>query len=338
MVTPIQIFKFAIPVLIVGFISNGIVQAQNPSDEVPALCKQVGQLEIPKTDQTPKDKELSIEACKSDDADFDQAKDKGSTLVRYCAMKQKKSDDSAVFGGSSTLMMLYANGFGVQKNIPLAEKFACGLQTAPTEMESRLQHLENLKIKVGSVPFDICDDITSGLMMGHCEARREALKKKTRDAKFMAIVARWPQPHRNAFAKLQAASKAFIQARANDEVDLSGTARSMLIIQEESIQERDFIQSVEAFEQKKDNRYASQVLFQENKKMSQLLKRIRETKDETIRGTVTNAQIVTTQEKWTKYLDAWIEFAKLRYPSVASDSVAAWFTKKRNHMLSSFSN
>ena len=53
-------------------------------------------------------------------------------------------------------------------------------------------------------------------------------------------------------------------------------------------------------------------------------------------GTVTIDQIKLTQLAWLKYRDAWVEFGKIRYSKISSNSIAAWFTKKRTHCWNLF--
>ena len=70
------------------------------------------------------------------------------------------------------LTVLYANGDGVERNIPLALRFACEQGWAPAEFEGRVKHLESFNFVKPSPrgQFSFCDDITSGFMQGFCAA------------------------------------------------------------------------------------------------------------------------------------------------------------------------
>src|SRR5471032_2984865 len=83
--------------------------------------------------------------------------------VRACASAKA---DSAV------LMMLYANGFGVPRDVDLALHYACQLEAAKAEMEARVAHLAAARgiDRPFAQPFDQCDDITSGYMEAVCAA------------------------------------------------------------------------------------------------------------------------------------------------------------------------
>ena len=102
------------------------------------------------------------------------------------------------------------------------------------------------------------------------------------------------------------------------------------------MQEADFIESIEKLEKKKAPKYSAKQASEEDRKMNLIFKQIDTIKEPSIWGTITPDQISVTQKSWINYRDAWIAFAKIKYPNYSSESISAWFTKKRNHMLSSF--
>ena len=84
---------------------------------------------------------------------------------------EKKGNNEGDFEGSSILMMLYANGFGVKRNLDLSIRLACAnVGGANAEVEGRVQHLKEMKSDGSDEVFDICDDITSGYMEGMCQS------------------------------------------------------------------------------------------------------------------------------------------------------------------------
>ena len=125
------------------------------------------------------------------------------------------------------LMTIYATGVGAHRNPDLAIRFACTLDGAPAEMEGRIAHLQKLKASARrKLAFDLCDDITSGFMMGACAAHAQRIEEAKRTAQYRAKLAGWTAPERAAFAKLRQAARTFFQARSSNEVDLSGTAQA----------------------------------------------------------------------------------------------------------------
>jgi hypothetical protein len=51
---------------------------------------------------------------------------------------------------------------------------------------------------------------------------------------------------------------------------------------------------------------------------------------------VEKAGITKTQRLWLKYRDAFVAFAKVRYPGIPSDQVQSWLTGVRTAMLKEF--
>lgn len=130
--------------------------------------------------------------------------------VRECAVS---SSDHKV------LMMLYANGYGVAKDEPLAIKYACGLENvAKAEMEARIAHLAN---GIGTRPFDFCDDITSGFSGTICASIKERQHDNARLARLDRYAAKLQPGSKPAFRALRQAAEAYSQKL---EADMRGTA------------------------------------------------------------------------------------------------------------------
>ncbi len=100
--------------------------------------------------------------------------------------------------------------------------------------------------------------------------------------------------------------------------------------------ENAYRKTIEKLEKKKAPKYSAKQASEEDKKMNLIFKQIDAIKEPSIWGTITPDQINETQKSWINYRGAWIAFAKIKYPKYSSESISTWFTKKRNHMLSSF--
>ena len=53
-------------------------------------------------------------------------------------------------------------------------------------------------------------------------------------------------------------------------------------------------------------------------------------------GTVNKDGIRTAQRAWLRYRDAWLAFARIRYPQLNADSLRAALTEKRTASLQQF--
>ncbi len=241
-----------------------------------------------------------------------------------------------MFGGSSLLMTMYANGRGAGRNYDLAIQFACRLGGAPAEMEGRILNLvTKKKMDWNGSNFDLCDDSTSGFMEGQCEAHRERFKEAERRRKTDAFIAKWNGSDRKAFGELRKAANAFFDLRTSSEVDLSGTGRAAFEIEEREYLENGFLALIELLEAGKLPFFSKERFEAADAKLNAIYAKIRLAPDFQ-HGTVTKEGIKKTQRAWIAYRDAWVVFAAGKYLSVTRESIMAWLTRKRTAMLMDF--
>ena len=261
--------------------------------------------------------------------------------ARHCAILEMdpRWDVETVFGGKTALMMIYANGKGVPRNYDLAIRFACETSWAPAELEERVRHLEEMRAKGDKAPtdFDVCDDITSGYMMGHCAAHRERMAAAKRAAETKSMLARWSAAERDAFKALRAKTDAWIEARSLEEVDLSGTGRGAFVVEERDAQEASFRELLGLLEKgapKLAGEGASE-LAKADAELNEVYRGVMGIRDFEW-GTVKQEGIRTAERAWIAYRDAWVAFTKKKYPKASPERVAAWLTRERTEMLREF--
>jgi uncharacterized protein YecT (DUF1311 family) len=252
--------------------------------------------------------------------------------ARHAAYMELDNAAGGMFGDANILMMLYANGFGVAPNIDLAIKLACDLGGAPMELQGRVMHLDTMRDKRGPAPFDLCDDVTSGYMSGHCEDLAEERRNAQRARKLDALTKTWPKHQLDALSKLRVASETFWETRANNEIDLSGTARAAFMTEEVAAGRRALLEALQRLERgdlpkqgPADYQTADAAL---NTAYRRALARDHEF------TTVTPEGIRTTEKKWIVLRDAWVAFGAARYPTVAPDAWKAWLSTVRAAQLS----
>ena len=298
-----------------------------------AQCAALGKLAYPAADRPSAAQQASLKTCDAQALYYGIRQPRDFTKARHCAFTPDKEDD--VFGKKAgVLMMLYANGQGVQRNLQLAKKAACAAGGAPAELSGRLAHLAELapgKSAAGQT-IDFCDDVTSGLMMGYCASLGSAQGDVRREQALAAVDAGFTPPQRAAFARLQHSAARFVEARGGNEVDVSGTARGAQIAEEENAQKDAFLAALRAFESGKLPRFSAAqdaAIDRELNTVYQQLRRMPAPQYTTIRM----ADIQATQRIWLVYRDAWVEFGKLRYPAVPAHAWRAYFTQQRTAML-----
>jgi uncharacterized protein YecT (DUF1311 family) len=236
------------------------------------------------------------------------------------------------FGGSAMLTMLYSNGEGVEKNIPLAIRFACESGWAPGEVNGHVEHLEVLSGRRASSDstFRFCDGLPGSFMEDYCERYDEQVADQTRSDTLRDLASQWPEPQRKTFAALEEAQTAYSEAHAKGELDTAGPSRTTQEIRAEQSLRNSFLAAVRALE----NGGLSPLSLEKNSQTEEL-NRVFNKAVEDAEAARANPDAVlaedlhAAQEAWFKYRDAWLAFAKLRYPSLNADSLLALLTRDR---------
>ena len=255
--------------------------------------------------------------------------------ARKCASLEVESDATPVFGGSAILMMVYANGKGVPRDVGLASRFACAVGGAPTELSGRIEHIEALgDARVPHRDLDVCDDVRSGVMSGHCAAHRERLAAGGRLARKKKAAARLPAVELDA---VERAAESFFDARESSEVDLSGTLRDALRVEERTRLEDALVAALErvrdpAFPEKTGDPRATEAEL-ESVYMRLVTCRQIAVREATVPGAVTLNGIRNTERLWLSYRDAWIALGTRARSGTSPDLWRTWLTLERTEML-----
>ncbi|MGD0681634.1 MAG: lysozyme inhibitor LprI family protein [Terracidiphilus sp.] len=266
--------------------------------------------------------------------------------ARQCAWSERLASQAgieprftvaSVFGGAAMLTVLYANGEGIEKNLPLALRFACEAGGAPAEISVRLEHIESLDAKVtaASAKYDFCDDITSGFMEGFCAAYGSELADQKRSGQLNSISARMSPIQLESFARLLKEEKAYAHAHAAGEIDLSGTARAMYQIDAEDTLRDDFLTALQSFEAGRFPTGSAALYSDTDVRLNSVYRKAISDAEEHKNnyGAVQPEGVRNAERAWLKYRDAWIAFAKLRYPTVSPEAWLVLLTKDRTSIL-----
>lgn len=234
------------------------------------------------------------------------------------------------------LTMIYANGKGTPKNIEAAIYFGCRAGFSQGDVEARIdQLLEMNKNSQSNDAFEFCDHIVSGYLMGQCAHIQSRLDQAAQQKQLASLIANWSEADKQSLQKLRNAAEQFFAVRVENEVDLSGTARAALQIEERDLLEKEWISSLKKINAGQFPDYTVLQFQQEDRKLNQVYKKIQEQEDFSI-GTITREGVKKTQRAWIKYRNAWLEFARQKYPQVQSESWEAWLTQQRIEMLKEF--
>lgn len=243
-------------------------------------------------------------------------------LAQKADLGQNQEEPIAwVVGGSLILADIYFNGAGVKRNIPLAMRFACESEEAMARLA-----LPEITKPNGSPrahrPFEFCDYAATTFTMNFCGGYTSQIDDDRRSRYYDSLKSSMTPEQRAAFEKLLAAQGAYIKAHAS-EVDQGGTIRVIRTIGSEGILKDLFHAELVHFERKKwpalsdsQIKTADSLLRREYENALHRLRAL--TKEEIDQGSVTADHLSNVEEAWQAYRDAWVAFARLRYPAAVA--------------------
>jgi hypothetical protein len=252
--------------------------------------------------------------------------------ARKCAFLEMDAGDRApALGGRAVLMMVYANGLGAARDFDVALKAACEIGGAPQDLAGRVRQLAQLKaVRWTGDRFGICDHSSGRPLYDYCATLQERLDEPVRRKATDALMATWTPAQRTAFQAFRQAADRFFQVHASKESNLDSTFE----VQEHAFLEDGLLASLQSFEHGELPRHSAADLRQAEAAVDAAYAG---TQRESKRwGTVTSAAILEAQQAWTAYGDAWVRFARTRYPSVSAESWKTWLAKQRFEMLDRF--
>jgi len=326
---------FSVAILLLALDARLLAQGSNAENEPLPRCKEYLKTPLPDEAATipaPKD----WPECDSHKLYSGIGGPVDFAAARRCAWSERLASQAgfeprytvaSVFGGAAMLTVLYANGEGVDRSLPLALRFACEAEGASAEISTRLDHIESLstRIQIRDEKLNFCDDITSGFMEGFCAAHVSELADQKRLRSFDAMSAQMSPAQRQAFAQLIDKEADYSRAHGIGEIDLSGTARAMYQIDAEQTLRDDFLAALQSFELGKTPAGTPQAYKDADAKLNLAYHRaiaIAEAHKKDY-GSVQPNGIRDAERAWIKYRKAWMAFAKLHYPKVPP---VAWLT------------
>ena len=272
--------------------------------------------------------------CDATSLYYDQRSRAGSSAAQWQAVREC----ALASGDKPVLMMMYANGFGVERDVDVAMHYACGLDfSAKAEMEARIAHLASMH--PGSPVFDQCDDITSGYMGSVCAQIRERQAGRARDARLARMAGQFPEGARDRFEALRTAAEAYATAGAG-ETDMQGTAASARATARHGRLREQFMQAaLDAAAGKLPPASAEQVAGLDrdlNRVYRQVMaipsaqanwpERIGE-------STISRADVRAAERRWIAYRDAFLAFGAQLPPGSDTHAIHALLLRQRIEAL-----
>jgi hypothetical protein len=257
-------------------------------------------------------------------------------LAQEADLGQNQQEPTAwVVGGSLILADMYFNGAGVKRNVPLAMRLACESEEQMGRLA--LEELAKLpSLNDAKKPFEFCDYAVTTFTMNFCFSYSNEIGDEEIKRYYKSLELSMNTEQKTAFEKLLAARDAYVKEHAL-EVDQGGTIRSIRTMGSQNILGNLFHTDVVRFERKKWPELSERQIARADSSMQSeyektLLRLKARPKDETYQGAVTAENLAKVQESWKAYREAWVAFARLRYPP-AIDAIRAEITLERYRLL-----
>lgn len=237
---------------------------------------------------------------------------------------------AALYGGSAMLAVLYANGEGVEQNKPLALRFACEAGPEPKILEDILALPDQAHITEKKLRY--CDEVQNTMEIGFCAGWDAEIQDQERRNSLASLSAHWRAAQQEAFRALSHAEEAYSTAHARGEIDLAGSGRAIWQLDAEQELRDRFLAAIQAYEQGQLPHGSADDAAKADRSLNRIYGKAIATAEAGKEGygAIQPEGVRKAERAWLTYRDAWIAFAKLRYPAAGRD---AWLTLLTNDRI-----
>lgn len=260
--------------------------------------------------------------------------------ARHVAFVEFEREAGGPLGGSVVLMMLYANGLGVERNLDLSIELAkegIFIQSAYESMVASPEAMKGTE-EGGGGSFDYCSHHSSRLMLGICGDLREQIEESEREAASRSFKERLGPRHKDAYRELKKYIDEFARLRRGREIEQSSGNAGWVNQNVLSI-ESDYMSAFHeiAFQSFEDGRFPwhTEAEFVDvDRELNRVYSRLRDSDSTFVRlEGIRFEDVRKVQRYWIKYRDAWVQYGGEIYPYVSPESWKTWLTKERIEQL-----
>jgi hypothetical protein len=254
-------------------------------------------------------------------------------LAMEAGLRQASGDPIPwAIGGSIILTELYANGEGVQKNVPLALRLACEANgDEGEELEDLVKRMEQST----ATKFRYCDHAFDTFTMNFCASYDAEIGDQERSDLLKHLSSNWTQTQRDALARLTKSEIAYAKAHEIGEINTGGTIRDLNAIGAYNEVRGDFVEALKSFEKGRLPNDSAKNAADADVELNRIFRKaIAMAKVQNPDyGPPEPERIRAAERAWISYRDMWVEFAKIRYPTTSSESWLALLTQDRIAVL-----
>jgi hypothetical protein len=241
--------------------------------------------------------------------------------------------------GFYVLMMIYANGFGVNRNLNISRHMlnivmSGGMEAHDFEIwEQTFKDIE--KSKNTTIVFDICEKPYTQIYNTYCSNIHLLVDETKRETQIKDYISKLSANEKIAFENLSKTADAFITAHLVNEMERRGSGSGEFMNEEENSLKRTFIDSLNKFESEQFPDYTEEQYQTSEKELTDTYTKIMDCKNFDF-GETTQEKIKKTEEAWDAYKNAWIKFGMLRYPKVNINTWKTWLIIPRIEQIKFF--
>jgi uncharacterized protein YecT (DUF1311 family) len=239
----------------------------------------------------------------------------------------------------AVLTMTYINGQDAPRNPDLAIRAVC-LEEDPTDgtpwAEQWIASLVAMKSQPLPKPYDFCDsgpaiDKEIGLQ---CGSMMMDLKQQTRNAQLARFMATWTPAQKSAFQQFKPIFDAYVAAVVDNETEpcITGTAGEQMDLTDQLNQQ--LFDNLTAFEQGHLPAFTHADFLSADHTLNTTYSALIAHMDrDTGYCTKPSTMIRDSERAWLRYRDAWLNFAKVRYPQIPAEAWLTYLTRQRTGWL-----
>jgi uncharacterized protein YecT (DUF1311 family) len=252
------------------------------------------------------------------------------------------------FGGSAMLAVLYANGEGVKRNIPLALRFACELEGTAAANSEWIDRLQGIDRDISDEEkLNFCEGRYDTFMLNRCGAYVAEIADQRRKDTLSKLMAGWSERQKTEFASLVKAEDEYARAISAFAGNFPESLHVKIAISAEEEAQDEFVADIQQSESGKlpggtesDYKKADAEL---NRVYRQTLASMADNAEEAANGGFSEVDkqmaakdpeyIRNIERAWLKYRDTWVDFARIRYPSISKYAWLSFLTAKQTGVL-----
>ena len=299
--------------------------------DIPGECERLSRFSYPSADQPTAAEAQDLRGCEAYQYYYGIGRRKNYVKARQCAFSQPVPESG--FSGELILMMLYANGQGVSRNLELAKKAACNSGLAGDDLKESIDALRTMAqpTKLAVQTFNFCDLVGTERSTDLCTWVKAQVDIQKYEPELATRRRTWTRLQQTAFDDVQKKWKIYIDLHADIEERRVGSDAALHRRAVLTIGKAEFLGSLLAFETGTTPGYDEESYKEIDSSLNEMWRA--NVLPDLLSGKPEAQRIRRAQRAWLAYMESWVKFAAYRYGGVSPNVWRAYFTTGRMYDL-----